>query len=160
MRAMMTAVELAAHKVDAHGRDYSKSDDGYGDMEQARAEGWREISGWGADGWDLGDWPYVVISHRDGTGRHEMRQTVEGDTTVYAFDNDEDRDAATDYLFLWYAASRAERYADGAPEWQVIADDPGRVALDAGLLEVPERLRGPWSHVRTAADAEQKGADA
>ena len=28
----MTAAELASHKVDAHGRDYRLSDDGYGDI--------------------------------------------------------------------------------------------------------------------------------
>lgn len=151
MRKMMSAAELDAHRVGSHGRDY-KSDDGYGDMEVARTEGWREIAGWGADGWDLGDWPYVVISHRDGTGRHEMRQTVEGDTTVYVFETDEDRDAATDYLFLWYGiGSMTFRDVSG-----FTYED--REQLDAGKLEVPDKFRGPWSHVRTAAN--QEGASA
>lgn len=40
-------------------------DDGYEWMEQAAAEGWRAVSAWGRDGWDFGDWPYVVYLFRE-----------------------------------------------------------------------------------------------
>jgi hypothetical protein len=139
MRPIMTASELAVHQVDSFGRDYSKSDDGYGDMEVAANEGWTAISGWGRDGWDLGDWPYVVIYARD----HELRQIVEGDSTVYAFDNVDDLHAAIDYLFIWYGLRREY------DEWTVegLTYDK-RDALDNGELRVPERFRGPFSWKR------------
>lgn len=146
MRPIMTAAELASHKTDAHGRDYSRSDDGYGDMEVAATEGWSAISCWGSDGWDLGDWPYVVISIRirnaplggDDT-KYQVRQTCEGDTTVWTFDKPEDCRAAIDYLFIWYGLSR------GYDEWAVegLTDDK-RDGLDAGALRVPEKFRGPY----------------
>lgn len=204
-RPIMTRAELAGFQVDSHGRDYSRSDDGYDDMDVAESEGWKAVSGWGRDGWDLGDWPYVVVSTRDvpavvetwettrpggrGTGtRHvipradlrgaldwalavgtrweivahggyEMRQTVEGDTTVYRFKTPEDRDAAIDYLFVWYGIGK--EYDDWAveglgPEW----DDETRSyrtrdALDAGTLRVPDRFRGPFSWARLDAEPVQ-----
>lgn len=40
-------------------------DDGYEFMEAGRTEGWQVISAWGEDGWDLGDWPYVVYLFRE-----------------------------------------------------------------------------------------------
>lgn len=152
MRPIMTRAELASHEIGQHGRDYSKSDDGYSDMEVAADEGWHAISGWGSDGWDLGDWPYVVISVRDrapsskccgecgtitsaDTGGHELRQTCEGDTTAYRFSTREDRSAAIDYLCIWYG--------DDIREAMGLTDE-AREALDAGTLRVPERFRGPY----------------
>ena len=41
------------------------ADDGYDWIAQAESEGWRAVSGWGRDGWDLGDWPYVVYCFRE-----------------------------------------------------------------------------------------------
>lgn len=161
MRPIMTRAELAAHQVDAYGRDYSVSDDGYSDMEAESVHGWTPIAGWGVDGWDLGDWPYVVISTRHRGNditpeRWEVMQTVEGDRTVYSFDVAEDCRAAIDYLFLWYAIGRqAEALGDGDPDWANLGawdadlgNYPARVALDAGTLTVPERLRGPYSAKR------------
>lgn len=136
-RAIMSAAELDAHKAGEHGRDYRLSDDGYGDMEVAERRGWTTISSWGHDGWDLGDWPYVVISTRttnaSNTGQYELQQVCEGDHTRYQFDNAADREAAIDYLFLWYAAGES---------WAPLAYED-RARLDAGEVEVPERFRGP-----------------
>ena len=148
MRAIMTRAELAEHKAGEHGRNYALSDDGYGDMEVAERSGWSSIAGWGRDGWDLGDWPYVVISERYRNGKYEMRQTVEGDTTVYRFDNAEDAHAAIDYLFLWYGCdSHVGREAGLTYE--------SREALDAGELTVDERFRGPFSWARNEREKTQ-----
>lgn len=147
LRPIMTAAELEEHRVGSHGRDYSRSDDGYDDMDVAAGQGWSAISGWGRDGYDLGEWPYVVISVRDRAvtpadvarrgARFEMRQTVEGDTTVYAFRVPEDRAAAIDYLFVWYGIGRDYE------EWAVLGVT-SREGLDAGTLRVPVELRGPY----------------
>jgi hypothetical protein len=170
MRPIMTRAELAKHKVDSAGRDYRLSCDGYGDMEVASKQGWHAVSGWGRDGWDLGDWPYVVISVRnrehpgyviDGfhiplvTGGedskpamiYELRQTVEGDTETYRFDSLEDREAAIDYLFVWYGLGREY------DTWEVAGlTYDKREALDAGTLRVPERFRGPFSWARCESE--------
>lgn len=151
-RPIMTAAELAEHRVGAHGRDYTRSDDGYGDMSEARGEGWRVISGWGRDGWDLGDWPYVSIMIRDRAetpelqlrgSRFEMQTICEGDHDVYRFDHEEDRTAALDYLFLWYAAGE---------DWAPLTYED-RARLDAGELgDVDPKFRGPFSWARCNAE--------
>jgi hypothetical protein len=139
-RPVMTRAELATHHIRDWGRDYRESDDGWSDMEAEGRRGWRVISGWGRDGWDLGDWPYVAIYTRttnpgtmtDGKLNrvYELLQVVEGDRSLWTFTSTEDRRAAIDYLFLWYAA-------DDLP-WV------DREKLDAGQQEIGVRFRGPY----------------
>ena len=75
-----------------------------------------------------------------------MRQTVEGDTTVYIVESDADRDAAIDYLFIWYGLGKEY------DEWLVEGLSPDkREGLDAGALRVPERFRGAFSWARLEA---------
>ncbi len=156
MRPIMTRAELAGHEVTSFGRDYSQSDDGYDDMDLAERQGWGTLSGWGRDGWDLGEWPYVVISERFRAGHYEMRQTVEGDTTVYRFDSVEDCHAAIDYLFIWYGiAKELDEWAVeglGAEFDAETGKYTKREGLDAGTLRVPERFRGPFSWSRLDAE--------
>ena len=161
-RAIMTRDELAAHKTASHGRDHLRSGAGYDDMELAEARKWHAVSGWGRDGWDLGDWPYVVIYTRtlttcaicganltdgsgdgdnghwqnckDPVGRFQVMQIVEGDHDAYAFTTAEDRDAAIDYMFLWYAAGQ---------RWAPLGYED-RAALDAGEFDVDPKWRGPF----------------
>ncbi|MDQ0733537.1 hypothetical protein, partial [Arthrobacter sp. B1I2] len=42
-------------------RDYHENG-GYDWMELIEAEGWAVLGVWGCDGWDLGQWPYVMIA--------------------------------------------------------------------------------------------------
>ena len=142
MRPIMTRDELARHRVRTHGRDYSLSDDGYDDMVVANGRGWQEHSGWGRDGYDLGDWPFVIVF----TKGLELLTTCEGDHTYYAFTSADDLEAAIDYLFVWYGMGR--EYAEWAIEGLTYDK---RDALDAGLLRVPEHLRGPFSWARLEA---------
>lgn len=134
-RKPMTAAELAEHHIGRGGRDYNLACDGYEDMEVAEAGGWSVIHAWGRDGWDLGNHPYVSIATRERDGVLQMQQIVEGDHDVYEFPSGEDRTAAIDYLFLWYAAD--EPWAPLKPE------DRGQ--LDAGELAVDEKFSGPFS---------------
>jgi len=151
-RPIMTAAELNQHKATEYGRNYSESCDGYEDMEAEGKRGWRAVSSWGRDGWDLGAWPYVVIYTRtasgrfephDAAGRHELMQIVEGDRTVYRFITEDDLSAAIDYLFLWYAADH---------DWAPLTYDQ-RDALNVGALTFDAKWRGPFSWER--ADAER-----
>jgi hypothetical protein len=134
-RGIMTAAELAAHKAGEHGRDYRLSDDGYGDMEVAERRGWRVISSWGSDGWDLGEWPYVAVYAREQGGKFEMQQVCEGDHTLYQFGSEAERTAAITYLFLWYSADKT---------WSPLTWED-RERLDRGELEVPFKFCGPYS---------------
>ena len=157
----MTAAELRTFQVQEYGRDYAESDDGYSDMEAEEGRGWLAVANWGRDGWNLGTWPYVVMYVRNVTscgfcganltdgsgdgvnghwqnctsnaGRFGLMQIVEGDRTVWAFASQEDREAAIDYLFLWYAAG--ERWAP--------LTEGDRERLNVGELEVPAEFRGP-----------------
>lgn len=142
-RPVMTRDELAKYEVKQWGRNYAESDDGYSDMEAEEKRGWYALSGWGRDGWDLGNWPYVVIYGRTAgdTGslfvvgrRFELLQICEGDRTAWAFETREDRQAAIDYLFLWYSADES---------WSPVTWKT-REKLDAGELEVDEKFRGPY----------------
>jgi len=143
-RPVMTRKELADHHVIDYGRNYAESCDGYEDMEAEEKRGWTVISGWARDGYDLGDWPYVTIYTDMLDGKFALMQIVEGDRSVYAFESEEDREAAIDYLFLWYAAG--DRWAREQGSWI------DREALDAGTLDVPPEFRGPFSWARLEAE--------
>jgi hypothetical protein len=41
--------------------DYHMND-GYDWMDVIAEHGWSVLSGWGCDGWDLGQWPYVMVA--------------------------------------------------------------------------------------------------
>lgn len=136
-RPVMTAAELAEHMTTQYGRNYAESDDGYSDMEAEAGRGWRVVAGWGRDGWDMGEWPYVMVYTRESkpgqTAEFELMQVVEGDRTQYSFGTEADRSAAMDYLFLWYAAG--ERWAPLTGEQ--------REQLDKGELTFDPKWRGP-----------------
>jgi hypothetical protein len=63
-----------------------------------------------------------------------MQQIVKGDHPLYRFSSEEDRNAAVDYLFLWYAAEKC---------WAPLEYED-REKLDRGELEVDEKFRGPY----------------
>lgn len=154
MSYIMTAEKLNEHKVNAYGRNYAESTDGYEDMTAENKRGWSEVSGWGRDGWDLGQWPYVVIYTQDfnaGTpaASYGLMQICEGDRTVYAFTSAEDREAAINYLFLWYSADQ---------RWSPLTWEQ-REALDAGTVEVDPKYLGPFSWERCDREREQAAQD-
>lgn len=134
-RPIMTAAELKAHYVGANGRNYAESDDGYSDMAAEAGRGWSNVSSWGADGWDLGDWPYVSFQVKHEGASFLLQQIVEGDRSRWAFDSRDDLYAAIDYLFLWYAAGES---------WAPLTYEQ-RNALNAGTLRIPEQFRGPYA---------------
>lgn len=138
-RPIMTSAELAKFRVRTYGRDYSESDDGYSDMEAEAGRGWRPVGLWGRDGWDLGDWPYVVFYFKTTLGDqgrvYELMQICEGDRTVWSFTSEEDRSAAVDFLFLWHLAGTG--YSWSPLTWEQ------REQLDKGELTFDPKWRGP-----------------
>ena len=134
-RPRMTAAELKEHETASYGRNYTESDDGYSDMEAEEKRGWSVQAGWGQDGWNLGDWPYVMFYFRERDDSYELLTIVEGDRTAWKFSSREDRDAAVDYLFLWYAAGES---------WAPLSWED-REKLDAGTLVIADsKWRGPY----------------
>ena len=62
--ALRTTCTVDTHEIldgvrvltDAH------EDGGYEWMEKIEEEGWVACGAWGVDGWDLGQWPYVMVA--------------------------------------------------------------------------------------------------
>lgn len=88
----------------------SLAGDGYDLMEVAGRDGWRPISSWGKDGWDLGDWPYVVVYWRTpAPGEYQVATVVEGDVDAHTFATPEERVEHTDGIADFYWRAHASR---------------------------------------------------
>ena len=101
--------------------------DGYDVMGMAEKHGWHAIGGWGKSGWDLGDWPYVMIYFRDGQGRYDLIYYVEGDVWMYSCPTQALRNALTDELAFYYWKQQDARW----------------VREYVSVDELPAELRGP-----------------
>jgi hypothetical protein len=112
--------------------DQIRDEDGYDRIKAVQPHGWRAVSSWGLEGWDLGAWPLVVILHRRITRGFELAYDVEGDITVYRYPTRELRDAATDCLAFWHWKHDGKDWVDGVE------------SVDAAR----DRLRGPFSQKR------------
>ena len=108
-------------------------DDGYDRIGRAAKHDWEAISAWGAAGWDLGDWPYVVISFRDRGNGFELAYNVEGDITVYRYASAADRERATDILAFFHWKAKGNQWVEG-------------IESAAGC---PPELRGAYHHGRS-----------
>jgi hypothetical protein len=109
-----------------------RGEDGYDRIKTAQQHGWRAVSSWGLEGWDLGAWPLVVISHRRTTRGFELAYNVEGDITVYRYPTRDLRDAATDCLALWHWEHDGKDGIDGVESVEA----------------APDCLRGPFPQKR------------
>jgi hypothetical protein len=123
--------------------------DGYDWMEKLDGTGWRALPNWGRDGWDLGDWPLVVIAHAHDTdnGDYLLAERVEGDVTVWAYHTKDERDTGTDRSARYWWSRDPERHGEAMVE--ALANTPEGELLD-------RRFRGPFSWARL--DAEKEGA--
>lgn len=137
----LTDKELAGYEVAPEGywEVARLAGDGYDRMEVARRYGWRETASWGLGGWDLGQWPYVVIFVRNKDDLFEAATNCEGDTTVYRFPNRELRNAAIDAIAFFHWKHQDEDWVKGI----------------ATAQDMPPKLRGPFSWKRL--DAETPG---
>jgi hypothetical protein len=77
--------------------------DGYDQMEFLAKFRWHSIPAWGRDGWDLGEWPYVIVYIRNNKdGVHQMKVVTEGDEDQYNFPDEATRTEAIDAWALWW----------------------------------------------------------
>ena len=82
------------------------SGDGYDWIEDLTG-GWRVLPCWGRHGWDLGEWPYVIVAvcvarTEDSTRVYGVATYTEGDTTVQAFATATERDHEIDHHAAWH----------------------------------------------------------
>ena len=103
--------------------------DGY-DWADALTGGCYVVPGWGRDGWDLGDWPYVIVCHYDGAQVYAVATYTEGDLTCQAFTTRAERDQATDTIAAW-------QWRHGSPD--------GPDDLPDHNEELKPRHRGPFN---------------
>lgn len=114
--------------------------DGYDRAEYMRRYHWLGVASWGRDGWDLGDWPYVMVFVNATTPSMlhgwQFVINVEGDTTTYRFDTQAERNEGIDQWAL--AEWRYHR-----PSW-----------FDEVQRTRPDDLKGPFSWARLNASEE------
>ncbi|MER5698898.1 hypothetical protein ACWDBO_44910 [Streptomyces mirabilis] len=104
--------------------------DGYEWISQLSATGWYAVGLWGADGWDLGSWPYQIVAHCDlpALGVFGLVTYTEGDLDVSAFSSREERDAETNQV---------------AVSWW-ISNENGPSGLTPDMSPIPIRYSGPY----------------
>lgn len=100
------------------------------------------VPSWGRDGWDAGEWPYVVFrSYKNTNGLYCYAVYVEGDVTVWRYGLEDDRDRALGLHIEWHWRRKSNP-----------ADYLGE-ALAAALTKypfgkLPARFRGPFTWKR------------
>ena len=110
--------------------------DGYDDMELAEKHGWKPISAWGKEGWNLGSWPLVIVFFRNlkkgDENFYQVIEYVEGDVTMWSCPTKELRQQVIDELafFHWKFSNK---------EW---------VNDYTSVDELPDELRGPYGRQR------------
>jgi hypothetical protein len=109
--------------------------DGYDVMDFASVRGWRPVASWGADGWDLGSWPLVVMYTRTNQDRWEYVEYIEGDVTAFRFPDQKTRDTVIDGAAFWH-------WKNAESSWTV-----SYRTVD----QAPPRLRGPYGTERERA---------
>lgn len=102
--------------------------DGYNVMEVAHQQKWRAIPGWGKDGYDLGDWPYVIIFMKNLQERYDIIYYVEGDVTMYSAPTKEIRDAIVNEIAFFHWKQQDEEWVQGYDT----------------VDQLPDELKGPY----------------
>ena len=106
---------------------------GYDWMELISGHDWTVLGGWGCDGWDLGQWPYVMLAvtlTADERGPlFGVATYIEGDVTCeYYRTQARQWDAITEHAFGWWKGGMADGPAD----------------LPEAAAELPSRYRQPY----------------
>jgi hypothetical protein len=113
--------------------------------------GWSLPPSWGRDGYNLGDWPLVVIAHHvyrtdDGGKRYDLAQRIEGDVTVWTFEDPAAMFSATDRLAEYWWRQAPDTFGPRLQE--ALAATPRGEFL-------PAEFRGPFSRARLSTETEE-----
>ena len=106
--------------------------DGYGIIEASRRWNWHVIAAWGQEGWNLGEWPYVIVFFQNREQEYRLVLYVEGDITEYACPTRDLRNAVCDEIAFFY-------WKHGGESWVKEYDS---------AEQAPDELRGPYSFSR------------
>lgn len=114
-------------------RDYHMNG-GYDWMELIEEHGWAVIPSWGSDGWDLGQWPYVMVAGirtADGIGNlFGVATYCEGDVTCTFYrSKSQQHEAITKHAHYWWKNGTAH----------------GPANLPETATELPDRDRRPYT---------------
>lgn len=91
---------------------------------------WRPVASWGRDGWDLGDWPLVMVFFRERRGAFDLCVNCEGDAELRSFPTAAERAAHVDGVALFY--------------WRALGNGPD-VGGISSVSTMPAEYRGPFS---------------
>jgi hypothetical protein len=105
--------------------------DGYDAMTAANRKGYREIAAWGKAGYGLGDWPLVIVFHRNMPTCYELVEYVEGDVTMYTCPTRELRNSITDEIAFFHWKHKSEPWVEGYET----------------VDQSPNELRGPYRRI-------------
>lgn len=118
--------------------------DGWDWMDELEGTPWVQVPNWGLDGWDLGQWPYVVVvicSPGSGAKAFGVGTYVEGDLTREAYATRAEMITRVDEIAAFY--------------WRLSSSPPE--VPPVGPL--PEYLTGPFSWERVEAAKATEGGD-
>ncbi len=131
----MTKEELEQYKVTPTNFWQSASLLGSGYDVADHATGWTAIPSWGRDGWDLGNWPLVMVFCRTNKdSQEEVVYYVEGDVTMYRCPTQEIHNAIIDDIAFFHWKFQEKQWVK---DYQTIEDVPA-----------DSPLRGPFSWER------------
>jgi hypothetical protein len=117
-----------------------KGGDGYDVMDTVCAYGWHPIADWGEHGWDLGNWPLVVVFRRRLMGEQwQIAEYCEGDVTQYTCPTQELRNQVIDRIALFYWCHENRSWVRG---------------LSADVEPIPAHLCSPSTLARVDAAPE------
>lgn len=106
--------------------------DGYDDMELAQKRGWNAIGDWGADGYNLGSWPLVIVFFRDlqkgDEVVYQVIEYVEGDVNMWSCPTEEVREEVTNELAFFHWKHQGKEWVKGYDS----------------VEQLPPELKGPY----------------
>ena len=107
--------------------------DGYEWMDRIVGAGWVPVPNWGSQGWDLGQWPYVIVT---------VATTTDGERVMYGVGTYCEGDTST----TWYRTQAAqwEAITEHAFFSWTMGQAAGPADLPATAAGLPDRDRRPY----------------
>jgi hypothetical protein len=89
--------------------------DGYDQMERLGQASWSPVSSWGRDGWDLGDWPYVIVYARVYKNAPQVLIVTEGDNDLWEFPDKQTQSSFIDEWAQWWWENHSNGPSEDTP---------------------------------------------
>lgn len=128
MRTSIRTIDTTARISEPNLPTDDRSGDGYDYIDQAEAAGWTTIANWGEEGYDFGQWPYIIgfaraVDNGEGGRRFGFGLYVEGDTTTTYYDTAaECREAISRQAFWFWKHDQSDGPADLPENFEDLPD--------------------------------------